>query len=73
MSTTTHLTMLNAAHTWGGPELLLKTVQDFRVDVSKYVAVNFEGFVEVIDAIGVTINLTPAEANHLGLVQVHSC
>ena len=61
--------MLNAAHTWGGPELLLKTVQrNFRVDVSKYVAVNFEGFVEVIDAIGgVTINLTPAEANHLGL------
>lgn len=61
--------MLNAAHTWGGPDLLLKTVQrNFRVDVQKYIAVDFEGFTEVIDAIGgVTINLTQAEANHLGL------
>ncbi|MDD2427231.1 MAG: LCP family protein [Eubacteriales bacterium] len=61
--------MLNAAHTWGGPELLLKTVQrNFRVDVPKYVAVDFNGFTEVIDAIGgVTINLTQAEASYLGM------
>jgi len=61
--------MLNAAHTWRGPELLLKTVQrNFRVDVPHYIEVDFEGFTEVIDAVGgVTINLTEAEAYHLGL------
>lgn len=59
--------MLNAAHTWGGPRLLMKTVQrNFRVDVSRYIATDFSGFVKAIDKIGgVTIDLTAAEAKYL--------
>ncbi len=59
--------MLNAAHTWGGPRLLLKTVQrNFRVDVSQYIATDFSGFKGVIDKVGgVPINLTAAEAKYL--------
>ncbi|NLA72103.1 MAG: LCP family protein [Clostridiaceae bacterium] len=59
--------MLNASHTWGGPRLLMKTVQrNFRVDVSRYMATDFGGFKEAIDIVGgVTINLTAAEARYL--------
>ena len=59
--------MLNAAHTWGGPRLLMKTIQrNFRVDVSRYVATDFSGFKGAIDEVGgVSINLTAAEAKFL--------
>lgn len=59
--------MLNAAHTWGGARLLLKTVQrNFRVEVSRYIATDFDGFKEAIDTIGgVNIKLTAKEASHL--------
>ncbi|MBP6161732.1 MAG: LCP family protein [Clostridiaceae bacterium] len=59
--------MLNAAHTWGGPRLLMKTIQrNFRVDVSRYVATDFSGFKGAIDEVGgVSINLTAAEAKYL--------
>ncbi len=59
--------MLNAAHTWGGPRLLMKTIQrNFRVDVSQYIATDFSGFKGVIDKVGgVPIELTAAEANYL--------
>ena len=59
--------MLNAAHTWGGPRLLLKTVQrNFRVEVNRYMATDFSGFQKAIDTVGgVTIELTAAEARHL--------
>lgn len=59
--------MLNAAHTWGGPRLLMKTVQrNFRVDVSRYIATDFSGFEKAINTVGgVTIDLTGAEANYL--------
>ncbi len=59
--------MLNAAHTWGGPRLLMKTVQrNFRVDVSRYMATDFAGFEKAIDTVGgVTIELTAAEAKYL--------
>lgn len=59
--------MLNAAHTWGGPRLLLKTIQrNFRIDVSKFIATDFDGFRGAIDEVGgVSINLTSAEANYL--------
>ncbi|HHX19829.1 MAG TPA: LCP family protein [Clostridiaceae bacterium] len=59
--------MLNAAHTWGGPRLLMKTIQrNFRVDVSHYVATDFSGFQGAIDEVGgVSIDLTAAEAKYL--------
>ncbi|NLB10087.1 MAG: hypothetical protein GX834_03345 [Clostridiaceae bacterium] len=58
---------LNAAHTWGGSRLLLKTIhRNFRIDVQDYVKVDFVSFVKVIDQIGgVEIELSKSEANHL--------
>jgi LCP family protein required for cell wall assembly len=59
--------MLNAAHTWGGPRLLMKTIQrNFRVHVTQYVATDFSGFKDAIDTVGgVTIHLSEKEAKHL--------
>lgn len=61
------LFMLNAAHTWGGPRLLLKTVQrNFRVHVTRYMQTDFDGFQTAIDRVGgVDIVLTEAEAKIL--------
>lgn len=61
------LFMLNAAHTWGGPRLLLKTVQrNFRVHVTRYMQTDFGGFQTTIDRVGgVEIVLTDAEAKIL--------
>lgn len=47
------LNKLNAAFAFGGGELLLKTVaQNYKVDMSKYVCVNYSAFVEVVDRLG---------------------
>lgn len=58
---------LNSAYAWGGSRLLVKTIKaNFRVDVDKYVEVDFQGFTDVIDELGgVPLELTEAEAAHL--------
>ena len=52
---------------YGGAALTMKTVQDcFKVDVDRYVRVNFNAFEKAIDVIGgVDIELTQAEADYL--------
>lgn len=59
--------MLNAAYAYGGPKLLLRTIEDnFRVRIDDYVAINFQGFVKAIDALGgVEVTLTAAEVTYL--------
>ena len=54
---------LNAAYAFGGPELLMKTIeQNFDIPVNRYVLVNFEAFANVVDAVGgVDLELTPDE------------
>ncbi len=54
---------LNAAYAWGGPELLMKTIEkNFDIPVNRYVLVNFEAFANVVDAVGgVDLELTPDE------------
>lgn len=54
---------LNAAYAYGGPELLLATVnQNFCTDVNRYVVVNFEAFAGLVDAVGgVELELTNEE------------
>ena len=54
---------LNAAYAFGGPELLMETIQhNFDIPVSRYVLVNFEAFAGVVDAVGgVDIELTTEE------------
>ncbi len=50
---------INAAHAYGGPELTCATVRDvFGIDPDYYIDLNFEGFQQVVDAVGgVDINV----------------
>jgi len=59
--------MLNWAYSWGGPEKLIETVEmNFKVDIDHYVAVNFEVFKDVVDAMGgVEIELSGGEAGYI--------
>ena len=54
---------LNAAYAFGGPELLMETIEhNFDIPVNRYVLVNFEAFAGVVDAVGgVDIELTMEE------------
>ena len=52
---------------YGGPKLTMKTVEDcFNVQVDHYVRVNFNSFVQIVDAVGgVDIDITDLEAKAL--------
>lgn len=54
---------LNAAYSFGGAELLMKTVEkNLDIQVDRYVQVNFEAFANLVDAVdGVDLELTSAE------------
>ncbi len=44
---------INAAYAYGGEELMIKTVQDFiGAEINHYVTLDFQGFVDLIDAMG---------------------
>jgi len=44
---------INAAHAYGGPELSCATIRDvFGIDPDYYIDLNFEGFQQVVDAVG---------------------
>jgi polyisoprenyl-teichoic acid--peptidoglycan teichoic acid transferase len=46
-------TKINAASAWGGPELAIRTVADFTgLPISHYIEMDFEGFKEIVDALG---------------------
>ncbi len=55
---------LNAAYSYGGPELLMDTIEEnFYVEVDDYVSVNFTSFAGIVDAIGgVEIEVNEDEA-----------
>lgn len=57
----------NAAYAFGGPEGAISMInRSMDMDISKYVAVNFNALVDVIDAIGgLDITLTDAEVVHM--------
>jgi len=54
---------LNAAYSYGGPELLLETVEkNLDITVNRYASVNFEAFASLVDAVGgVNLELTNEE------------
>lgn len=58
---------LNAAYSYGGAELLMETVeQNFDIPVNRYVAVNFEAFANLVDAVGgVDLELTSEEVEYV--------
>lgn len=44
---------LNAAYAYGGPELLMETIEyNFDIPVHRYALVNFEAFANLVDAVG---------------------
>ncbi len=57
----------NAAYVFGGPEGAISMInRSMDMDISKYVAVNFNALVDVIDALGgLDITLTDAEVVHM--------
>lgn len=59
--------MLNHSFSWGGPKLLIATIEEnLRIKIDDYVVVKFDGFTQAIDKIGgVTVKLSGAEASHL--------
>lgn len=60
---------LNAAYSYGGPELLMDTLQaNYGINVSKYAQVDFQAFKAIIKALGgVTVELTQEEINYLNM------
>ena len=58
---------LNAAYAYGGPELLMETVeQNMGIPVNRYMLVNFEAFSNVVDAAGgVDLELTNEEVQYV--------
>lgn len=58
---------LNAAYSYGGPELLMQTIeQNFDIKVHRYALVNFQAFANLVDAVGgVDLELTNEEVNYV--------
>lgn len=58
---------LNAAYAFGGPPLLVKTMQaNFGIRIDKYVTINFNSFKDTIDTIGgVDIRVTDEEVPYI--------
>ena len=62
-----YCTKLNAAFSMGGPECLIKTIENnYKIEIDNYVMVNFESFEDIIDAMGgVTVDVQGYEANYI--------
>lgn len=58
---------LNAAYAWGGPELLMDTIEsNFKVKIDNYMSFNFSTFSSIIDAAGgIDIEISDAEAQEI--------
>lgn len=58
---------LNAAYSFGGAELLMETVEkNFDISVNRYIQVNFEAFVGLVDAVGgINLELTEKEIEYV--------
>ncbi len=58
---------LNSAHAMGGPELVMRVVNEtFQLNITNYIAVDFRTLVDIIDAVGgVNVNLEEKELENL--------
>lgn len=56
-------TKINAAYSYGGPELAIKTLNSvFALDITEYATVNFSGMEDIVDAVGgVQVTVTEEE------------
>ncbi len=57
---------LNAAFSMGGPQILIKTIENnYKIDIDNYVMVNFESFSAIIDEMGgVQVDVQQYEADY---------
>lgn len=55
---------LNGAFSWGGPATTIRTIEDnYKIEIDKYVCVDFASFPKIIDAVGgVTVDVQPYES-----------
>lgn len=58
---------LNAANVFGGPELLIDTIEyNFKIDIDNYMLVTFDVFRKLVDGIGgVYVDISEAEAKYM--------
>lgn len=58
---------INAAYTYGGPELLKRTLKyNFNIDIEHYAVIDFYGFQKVVDMLGgVIVDVKPYEVDEL--------
>lgn len=58
---------LNAAYSFGGPELLMETIeQNLDISVNRYMVVNFEAFANLVDAVGgIELELSSEEIEYV--------
>ena len=63
---------LNAAYSYGGPELLMDTIEkNFRVQIDDYLQINFGTFASVIDAAGgIDMEISDAEAESINVILI---
>ncbi len=66
---------INHAHWYGGPELALETINDnYDLDISKYMTLNFNNVIALIDEIGgVEMDITDEEVSHLAGIDGKYC
>lgn len=62
-----HYRKINSAYHLGGPELLVKTIEDdYKIEIDHYICADFVSFPKLINAVGgVRVNLEEYEANFL--------
>ncbi len=58
---------INAAHSWGGPVLLIQTIeQNFGIKIDDYATVNFDMFEALVEGIGgIYVDVSDAEASYM--------
>ena len=63
---------LNAAYSFGGPELLMDTIEkNFRVKIDDYIQINFATFASVIDAAGgIDMEVSDEEAESITVILI---
>ena len=61
---------LNAAYSYGGPELLMDTIEEnFYIEIDDYITVNFMSFANIVDAVGgVEIEVNDSEAEAINVL-----
>ncbi|MGN0620685.1 MAG: LCP family protein [Porcipelethomonas sp.] len=61
---------LNAAYSYGGPELLMDTIEEnLYIDIDDYVTVNFVSFANIVDAVGgVEMEISDSEADAMNVL-----